>query len=81
MTLVAAVGYVAYEISEGGFGAETAAVLSSFAIGLTGILIAFIIVVSCTGSNLKNDLRESNNHGLLLRSFFHKWRISWMWEF
>ena len=36
MTLVAGVGYLVYELTEDGFGAETAAVLSSFAIGLTG---------------------------------------------
>lgn len=44
MTLVAGIGYVVYELTENGFGAETAAVLSSFAIGLSGISGAFRMV-------------------------------------
>lgn len=44
MTLVAGVGYVVYELTADGFGAETAAVLSSFAIGLSGMPCAFRIV-------------------------------------
>lgn len=44
MILVSGIGYVVYELLEGGFGSETAAVLSSFAIGLAGFsqsLISF----------------------------------------
>jgi len=50
MTMVAAVGYVAYELSETGLGAETAAVLSSFAIGLSGNLYQWLS--ESLGSNL-----------------------------
>ncbi|KAG0569507.1 hypothetical protein KC19_6G095600 [Ceratodon purpureus] len=43
MTLVAGIGYVAYELTEKGFGAETAAVLSSFAIGLSATIFSYAI--------------------------------------
>jgi uncharacterized membrane protein YjjB (DUF3815 family) len=52
MTLVAGIGFFVYELTENGFGAETATVLSSFAIGLSGMSGAFrMICFTCYFSN------------------------------
>lgn len=43
MILVSGIGFVVYELLEGGFGSETAAVLSSFAIGLAATLCSHVV--------------------------------------
>lgn len=43
MTLVAGIGYFVYELTENGFGAETATVVSSFAIGLSATICSYAV--------------------------------------